>query len=502
MEPYGFVNDLQHSLGGQLQVILGALALLLVGWLIALFAGAGVRKLLAALGANQRLNTSADQSYDFERLGARVVFWFVLVIALVASLNLLNLQVVSAPFANMINEVLTFLPRIFAALILGLVAWVLAVTVRLGLTRVLAMTSLDERLSAEAGATALSSNIGQIAYWLVFLLFLPMILAALGLNGLLLPIQSMITDILVFIPNVFAAAVIAVVGYMIAKIVRGIVTNVVSGLNLQSLAQRGGLSEQTNLPSVAGTIVFLLILIPTLIAALDALQIEAISQPATQMLYQITEALPNIIAAVLILGLTWVVSRFVASVIEGLLNSTGVNSLPAKMGMPDALGQKSVAQMVGMLLVFFAMLFAVVEAANRLDMVGVSGLIAMFIAFGADILLGTVILAIGLWLAKTVGDTVQRSRDSAWLGTLVRVLIMGLVIAMGLRAMGIADSIVNMAFGLTLGAVAIAFALAFGLGGREAADRLLTKWLDQADAETKQPTSVPNASITDDRTPL
>lgn len=274
-------------------------------------------------------------------------------------------------------------------------------------------------------------------------------------------------------------------------------TNLVAGLNLQSVAQRGGLSEQTNLPSVAGKIVFLLILIPTLIAALDALQIEAISQPATQMLYQITEALPNIIAAVLILGLTWVVSRFVASVIEGLLSSTGVNGLPAKMGMPDAFGQKTVAQMAGMLLVFFAMLFAVVEAANRLDMVGISGLITMFIAFGADIVLGTVILAIGLWLAKTVGDTVQRSRDSAWLGTLVRVLIMGLVIAMGLRAMGIADSIVNMAFGLTLGAVAVAFALAFGLGGRAAADRLLIKWLDQADADAK-----PSASITDDRTSL
>jgi hypothetical protein len=78
---------------------------------------------------------------------------------------------------------------------------------------------------------------------------------------------------------------------------------------------------------------------------------------------------------------------------------------------------------------------------------------------------------------------------------------MGLVIAMGLRAMGIADSIVNMAFGLTLGAVAVAFALAFGLGGRAAADRLLAKWLDQADAQSKPPAALPTASITDESTP-
>ena len=50
---------------------------------------------------------------------------------------------------------------------------------------------------------------------------------------------------------------------------------------------------------------------------------------------------------------------------------------------------------------------------------------------------------------------------------LVRVVILGLVIAMGLRAMGLANDIVNMAFGLTLGAAAIAFALSFGIGGRD-----------------------------------
>jgi hypothetical protein len=58
-----------------------------------------------------------------------------------------------------------------------------------------------------------------------------------------------------------------------------------------------------------------------------------------------------------------------------------------------------------------------------------------------------------------------------------RFAILGLVIAMGLRAMGIANEIVQLAFGLTLGAIAVAVALAFGLGGREAAGKLLDHWL-------------------------
>ncbi|MEZ0471720.1 hypothetical protein [Luteimonas salinilitoris] len=64
----------------------------------------------------------------------------------------------------------------------------------------------------------------------------------------------------------------------------------------------------------------------------------------------------------------------------------------------------------------------------------------------------------------------------AGLARIARIAILGLVLAMGLRAMGIADDIVNLAFGLVLGAVAVAIALAFGLGGREAAGEVTRRW--------------------------
>ena len=62
---------------------------------------------------------------------------------------------------------------------------------------------------------------------------------------------------------------------------------------------------------------------------------------------------------------------------------------------------------------------------------------------------------------------------------IARFTVLGLVFAMGLRAMGIADDIVNLAFGLTLGAIAVAAALAFGLGGREAAGKQMEHWLSR-----------------------
>ena len=127
------------------------------------------------------------------------------------------------------------------------------------------------------------------------------------------------------------------------------------------------------------------------------------------------------------------------------------------------------------------MLFASAEAANRLGFTQAPNIVNMFIEFGGDILLGSVILMIGFWLSNLAYNAIDRAsgKKSSGLASIARLAIIGLVVAMGLRAMGIADDIVNIAFGLTLGAVAIAFALAFGLGGREAAGKQLEYWFQK-----------------------
>ena len=82
-------------------------------------------------------------------------------------------------------------------------------------------------------------------------------------------------------------------------------------------------------------------------------------------------------------------------------------------------------------------------------------------------------------MANVAHGAIKRAdaTHSESLASIARVAILGLVIAMGLRAMGIADDIVNLAFLLTFGAVAVAVALSFGLGGREAAGRQMEYWL-------------------------
>jgi hypothetical protein len=105
--------------------------------------------------------------------------------------------------------------------------------------------------------------------------------------------------------------------------------------------------------------------------------------------------------------------------------------------------------------------------------------VTLFIRFSGNVLLGAMILTIGFWLANVAYHAIRRAdtTHSEGLANIGRVAILGLVIAMGLRAMGIADDIVNLAFLLTFGAVAVAVALSFGLGGREAAGRQMEYWL-------------------------
>lgn len=471
-------------LGGPIGSIIGAVLIFVIGWLVALGIAALVRNVLAKINMNQRLSSSTGKPFDLEGIISKVVFWFIFIMAISMALDQLNLNSISTPFANMVGQVLSFIPNLIAAIAVGLIGWIIATVVRTVITAALAKTTMDERLSSQAGIKPMSSTIADIVYWFILLIVLTMVLGQLELDGLFAPLTNMVDKIFSFIPNILIAAVVFVVGYIIAKVVRGIVTNLVSTFNVQELAAKAGLSEKNSLPNIAGSLAFLVVIIPTIIAALNALKIEVIARPATNMLNKIMEALPNIFMAVAILVVTYYVVRMVANIIKGLLENTQVNQLPAKVGLQEAMGDKKISDLVGYAILFFAMLFAAIAAADLLGFEPISAIITMFIAFGANIILGAIILFIGFWLANIIAGVVERSEQgSQFLANIVRVLIMGLVLAMGLKAMGIADSIVNLAFGLTLGAVAVAFALSFGLGGQEAAARFLRKMQDKMEKE-------------------
>jgi len=468
------VTSLQAALGAHLPMLLGAVGILMLGWIVAVVARAATRRIGGAIGLNGRIEEVLQQKIDVEKGLSIGVFWLVMAVTLAAMFSSLDLNTVSEPFALLVSQFVGYLPNLVAGAVLLLLAWVLATALRALTTRLLAKTTIDDRLVAEAGMSPVSDNIGNVLFWLIILLFIPLILSALSLKGLLLPVENMMNTMLGMLPNIFAALVIGAVGYVVAKTLRGLVSSLLAATGIDRH------SPSISLSGLAGTLVFIFVFFPALISALDALKIDAISRPATDMLARFMAAVPDIFAAGLIVGITYLVAKFVASVLTRLLAGAGFDRVPEALGCPALLGDKlTVSVLAGKLAFFFAMLFATVEAANRLGFTQVRDVVTMFIQFGGDILLGSVILAVGFWLANVAHGAILRtgSEQAASSARVARFAILALVIAMGLRAMGIADDIVMMAFGLILGAVALAIALSFGLGGREAAGRQMEYWL-------------------------
>lgn len=481
-------DSLQQSFGPHLPYILGGVAILLVGWIIALVGGALTRKGLDAVNANERLAAHTRSKVDIERIAGRIVFWAILLMAVVGALSVMRVDGVTGPLAG-------FAGTIIPAAVLALVAWVVATLARVVVNKALAATQLDEKLSEKADTQPMSHTLGNVAFWLVLLLFLPAIVGVLQIEGLMQPLSSMMTELLAMLPNLLAAAIIGVIGWIIAKVVRGIVGNLLAATGVDRFSESNENTRGIRLSQLGGTLAFVLVIVPTLIAALDALRIEAISRPLTRMLDEFLLAVPNVLAAAAILILAWFIGRFVAGLVARLLANLGFDLVPQRIGLGHAFtGQDttagvgtspsgpatSLSDLAGKVALFFIMLFATVEAAGLLGFGGVHALLEEFIAFGADILLGLVIFVVGYWLADLAARAIERANpDGGGLARIARLAILGLVVAMGLRAMGVADDIVNLAFGLVLGAVAVAAALAFGLGGRDAAGRIADRWASQ-----------------------
>ena len=475
-------ESLQGALGVHIPQVLGALAIFIIGWFVAALVRAGTRRGLGLLRLNQRFAGTTGQTVDIEGSVALAMFWLVLLLALAAMFNALNLSMVSGSFAALTTQLFEYAPRVLGALLLALLAWLVATLVR-GLTqKLLDKTTLDEKLSEHANMSPISDSLSQALFWLVILLFVPAVLGALQMEGLLSPLRDMTSKAVDILPNVVAALVIGGVGWIVATVLRNLTVNLLRSAGIDQVGNKAGLADSVQLSGLAGLLVFIVVFVPALIAALDALKIQAISAPATDMLAMLLDSVPRIVAAGLILAITWMVASFATRLLASLLANVGLDAVPAKLGMQHAFSKTPPSILVGRIALVFAMLFATIEAGNQLGFHRFSDMIGTFVEFAGDVLLGSVILIIGFMLANVAYEAITRASGegrATALARIARLAILGIVVAMGLRAMGIADDIVNLAFGLTLGAVAVAVALAFGLGGREAAGRLASRWVDR-----------------------
>ncbi|MBD2431288.1 MULTISPECIES: mechanosensitive ion channel [Fischerella] len=510
----GFNTYVQNSfqqIGAFLPRLLGAVLILLVGWLIAAGVAAVTRGILNRTQIDNRIaagvvghEDSSSELPQVEKLISNLVFWGILLLTLVAVLDILELRVASQPLNTFLTQIGDFLPRLVGALIFAAVAWLVATVVKLITIRGLRALRIDERLNPPEDSTTtqnqlpLSNTIGNALYWFIFLLFLIPILDTLGLQRALQPVEALVTEILAILPNILGAIIIAAVGWFIATVVQRIVTNLLAATGIDNLGTRLGLSRAAGtqpLSRIIGTIVYILILIPVAIAALNTLQIAAISVPAIAMLQQVLNVLPAIFTAIAILIIAYFLGRFVADLVTNILTSIGFNNIlsvlgisppprriviPAEEPTTPTPPSRTPSEIAGIIVLVGIMLFATVAAVNILNIPALTVLVAGIVVVLGRILAGVIIFAIGLYLANLAFNIITSSGNpqARILGQVTRIAIITLVTAMALQQIGVAPDIVNLAFGLLLGAIAVAIALAFGLGSRDIAREQVQQWLE------------------------
>jgi hypothetical protein len=481
----GLVDTLSNSLPN----LLAAIAVLFIGWLAALLIAAMVKAVVRRIGLSRKVadwlpEEEKDMPAGIERGVSKGVFYLLMLLVLVAFFQTLGITSIIEPFNSLLNRVFQFIPNLLGAAILLLVAWIIASLVRLLISRTVSTMDLDKKLEVE-GNVPLSKSISDILYWLILFLFLPAILGALTLDGLLVPAQAMLDKVLSFLPNIFAGGVILLAGWLFARIARKAFSNLMSSMGVDEWSDNVSLSAifgEQKLSGTLGLILYILILIPVLIAVLNALELSAITGPASNMLNSILDAIPNILVAALLLVLAYMVGKVAAKLVANLLEGIGFNSMLQKVGFAKETseGQETTpALLVEYLILITIMLFAVIEAANILGFDALGDLVSQFMVTASHILLGLAILALGLYFAQLAASAISSTdfTNAGFLSVSARLAIVILSGAIALRQMGLANEIINLAFGIFFGCIAVAAAISFGLGGREIAARELEKWI-------------------------
>jgi hypothetical protein len=383
-------------------------------------------------------------------------------------------------------------PRILIAIAILVVSWILARAAKWAIGRVVDRVPILQRHNEVEPGKTVGGLIGDVAFWLILLVGILLALKPLGLNQVLEPVNALTTNTFAFVPNLIAAGLIFFIGLVVAKIARRVVEGALLVANADSWLRRTGLLESAGAapattadapvatsgrPSISrsvGTIVFFLIMIPVTIMALDALHIEVIAGPAREMLTTIMVALPKVVGALILLAIGYMVGKIAKSAIEQILPSMGFDRAVSAIGVsPDSAAP---SRTVGTLVLVAILLFFAIKAAELLDSPIIAVMLAQALELGSRVLFGTGIILIGVVIARVVASLVGGTGSEGWLPAILKWSIIALSVAMGLRFMGLANEIVIIAFASIIGSAAVACALAFGLGGRPTAHKLLESW--------------------------
>lgn len=386
------------------------------------------------------------------------------------------------------------LPNLLAAVILIIVALVVASLVRTLIKKGARKLKLETKLgSKKETADQTIEMIGNLGYILILLLFLPGIFEQLGLTQISMPILGMLNSLLAFIPSIIGAVLILALGFYLAKLIKELLVAFLHRVNIDRFQKKLGIKGDENsvqLSDAIANVVYVLILIPIIIASLNTLRITVITEPAVAMLNSIFLMIPNILAAIVILIIGIFLAKLVANLIYSLLEGSGLSDRVADMLQSTAAYRLNLAKIISEAVRWIIILGFLVEAFNIIQLGILNQIGTAIIAYIPRVLAAAVIL-LGAYL---LGQLAKRFLNDTFEGAhLAGIMINGTIMTVGVLAalsqLGIATNFLLPLFLIVIGALGLALAISFGLGGRDFARGRLAKLetkLDEQEPKMKE----------------
>ena len=364
------------------------------------------------------------------------------------------------------------LEKILIAAVILVVTWLLAKAAKWAFAKLVDNVSFLQR-NTSSGET-IGHQLGKIVALLIWLFGLLAILQVFSLGGVMQPVTTLLNSIMGFIPNLIGAGLIFFIGLMVARIVRDLTVTALQTVDFDKWVNRGGAETMTGnatLSKTIGTILYAIIVIFASIMALEALNLQSISQPASNMLSLIFDAIPRIIGAALLLGIGYLISRFVVQLLKEILPGLGVDrALASSEMLPASTTLSSIVARVAQvaIVIFFA-----IAATRLLGFPELTMVLNEILELGGQVVFGAVVIAAGFLIAGMLARLIGGAEETGAAATIVKWATVILFTFMGLQFMGVGEEIVQTAFTALVIGGAVAAALAFGLGGREWAGRKL-----------------------------
>lgn len=542
----GFFDDVEawgrSGMGQWVLTILKSVGIFLVGWVLAKAIAGMVFQALCKTDIDDKIaeklgiklllegRKPADGKPQapnaLERTVAQVVYFFLMMMVAVATLQYSGLTQVAAPIQELLETVFRALPLVGKAALIMLVAWVAGSVLRIVVTRAILVARAATRfseISATADATekqkleaerkAFAEAIGNIVFWLLMVVGFSSALGALKIDVLANPLSNAIDQLIGVLPQVARAALIGVAGYIIARIARALVENFSRSVGVDRAVGKLKLErvfERAPASAVLGKIIFFFVMFQTTIAAFSALHLSTLSDPLTEMMGQFWGMLPKLAIATVIVLVGVVVGRLLRGVIESTLKSVGFDRVMERLGFGEIASRNEKlnepSEFVGLLVMVAVIMLSAAQAFDTLGFDTWSAYVNAVLGYVLkNASVAVLVLGVGFAVGNYVRDLIagdHKDESRLWIGAIARYAVLVFAFTMAVHQLNIARDFVLIAFGLLFGALCLALALAFGLGSREVASQIVSrqyqKVRDQLDKggdnQSAPPTGAPPAA--------